>query len=73
VPGDSQSVEILSDALRKTDEVVKQKLYERSGVREHWVADPELETVKVYRSIEGNFKRLAELSAIPGSRQSLRI
>jgi Uma2 family endonuclease len=33
-------VEILSPGTRKTDEITKRKLYERSGVREYWVIDP---------------------------------
>lgn len=54
-------IEILSEATRKTDEIVKRKLYERHGVREYWIVDPELETVKVYRMTEQGFVRVAEL------------
>lgn len=46
-------VEILSDSTRKTDEIIKRKLYERHGVAEYWIVDPELETIKVYRASEG--------------------
>ncbi|HEV2854575.1 MAG TPA: Uma2 family endonuclease [Thermoanaerobaculia bacterium] len=57
-------VEVLSDSTRKTDERIKRKLYEVFGVREYWLADPVLETVKVYRlSAEGSFQLVAELSA----------
>ncbi len=42
-------VEILSDSSRKTDEIIKRKLYERYQVQEYWIIDPELETVKIYR------------------------
>jgi Uma2 family endonuclease len=42
-------IEILSEATRRRDEVVKRKLYERFGVTEYWVVDPELETVKCHR------------------------
>lgn len=42
-------IEILSETTRRRDEVVKRKLYERFGVAEYWVVDPELETVKCYR------------------------
>lgn len=55
-------VEILSDGTRKTDEVIKRKLYERHGISEYWVVDPELETVKVYRTTEKGYTRAAELS-----------
>jgi Uma2 family endonuclease len=55
-------VEILSDSTRKTDEVVKRKLYERCGVREYWIVDPELETVKIYRLTAQGYVRAAELA-----------
>jgi len=42
-------VEILSAGTRKTDEIVKRKRYEHFGVKEYWVVDPELESIKVYR------------------------
>lgn len=54
-------IEILSPGTRRTDEVIKRKLYERSGVDEYWIVDPELETVKVYRLTDGKFERTAEL------------
>ena len=55
-------VEILSEWSRKTDEIVKRKLYERHGVSEYWIVDPELETVKVYRLVEGRYVRVSEFS-----------
>jgi len=42
-------VEILSASTRKQDEVLKRNLYERFGVQEYWIVDPELDAVKVYR------------------------
>jgi len=56
-------VEILSPGTRKTDEVTKRKLYERFGVQEYWVVDPDLDAIKVYRRTGDAFVRTAELSA----------
>jgi Uma2 family endonuclease len=55
-------IEILSDGTRKTDEIIKRKLYERHGILEYWIVDPELETVKVYRMTDQGYTRAAELS-----------
>lgn len=60
-------VEILSPGTRRTDEITKRKLYERYGVSEYWVVDPELESIKVYRRGDAHtFTRAAELSAESG-------
>jgi len=56
-------VEIISTGSRKTDEIIKRRLYEQFGVKEYWIIDPELESVKVYRMQEVGFVRVAELSA----------
>jgi Uma2 family endonuclease len=56
-------VEILSPGTRKTDEVEKHQLYERFGVGEYWVIDPELDTIKVYRRVDEAFVPAAALSA----------
>lgn len=41
-------IEILSDSTRQRDLTLKRKLYERFGVVEYWVMDPEVERVEVY-------------------------
>jgi Uma2 family endonuclease len=62
-------VEILSRHGRRYDEVVKRHLYDRGGVPEYWIVDPELETVKVYRRGEdGGFGLATELAAERGER-----
>ena len=42
-------VEILSPGTRKVDESIKRRLFDRGGVRQYWLIDPELDIVKVYR------------------------
>ena len=59
-------VEIGSPATRKRDGTIKRRLYERSGVSEYWVIDPDLELVRVYSNRDGQFERPRELSAEAG-------
>ena len=59
-------VEIGSPDTRKRDETIKRRLYERSGVSEYWVMDPDLELVRVYSNHDGQFGRPHELSAEAG-------
>jgi len=59
-------VEILSAGSRKTDEIIKRRLYEQYGVKEYWIIDPELELIKVYRMGVAGFIRVAELSVEQG-------
>lgn len=53
-------VEIVSESTRRTDELTKRKLYEKFGVREYWVVDPVVESVKVYRLAEKGYARVGE-------------
>ena len=55
---------MLSKSTRKRDAQIKRRLFERTGVREYWLVDPELDTVQVFRpSPEGKLIRVAELTA----------
>jgi Uma2 family endonuclease len=56
-------IEIGSPGTRKRDETLKKRLYERSGVSEYWVIDPELDVVRVYQRGEEGFGRAIELSS----------
>jgi Uma2 family endonuclease len=59
-------VEIISPSSRRTDELLKRRAYERYGVGELWVVDPELEVVRIYRREGEGFARPQELSAERG-------
>jgi Uma2 family endonuclease len=56
-------VEIGSPASRKRDATVKRRLYEGFGVEEYWLVDPELDTIDVYRSVDGRYQRTSQLTA----------
>lgn len=57
-------LEVLSPSTRKRDREVKRRLYERAGVREYWLVDPDLNSVVVYRrALDGAFPAVANLTA----------
>jgi Uma2 family endonuclease len=56
-------VEIGAPSTRQRDETIKRKLYERFGVEEYWVIDPEIETIAVYRRVGDGYQRVLELAA----------
>jgi Uma2 family endonuclease len=55
-------VEVGSPGTRRRDELLKHQLYERFGVSEYWVVDPDLDLIKVHRLIDGRYTRVAELT-----------
>ena len=55
-------VEIASPGTRKRDETIKRRLYEREGVSEYWIVDPQTDVVRVYRREGDVFARPLELS-----------
>ena len=55
-------IEVGSESTRKRDETVKRALYERAGVIEYWIVDPEIDVVRLYRRTDDRFTRPAELS-----------
>jgi Uma2 family endonuclease len=59
-------VEIGSPSTRKRDETIKRRLYERFGVAEYWVIDPELDAIKIYRRAGDRYERAAELTLEAG-------
>ena len=48
-------IEILSPSNRRHDLTVKYRLYERAGVREYWIVDPEKKFVQVQRLEDGRY------------------
>jgi Uma2 family endonuclease len=56
-------VEILYPGTRKTDEQAKRQLFDRGGVREYWIVDPERDAVRVFRrQADRSFPQSAEHS-----------
>jgi Uma2 family endonuclease len=51
------AVEVLSPSTRRRDEMIKRRLYERMGVGEYWIVDPEIDAVKVFRLKAGKYER----------------
>src|SRR6185295_11284000 len=65
------AIEVLSPSSRRIDEVLKRRAYERGGVAELWIVDPDVERVRVYRRQgDGPFARAVELSAEHGDELS---
>jgi Uma2 family endonuclease len=62
------AIEVVSPSSRRTDELLKRRAYERYGVEELWIVDPELERIRIYRR-EGQgegFARPIELATEHG-------
>jgi len=56
-------VEILSQRTRRRDEGIKRELYDRCGVPEYWIVDPQRKATKVYRRQGENLRLTATFSA----------
>jgi Uma2 family endonuclease len=59
-------IEVGSPGTRRRDETIKRRLYERDGVSEYWIVDPDLEVVRIYRREDGSYGRPRELSREAG-------
>ena len=52
------AVEVLSPFNRAHDERLKLQMYERLGVAEYWIVDPEAESVTIFRRSGNRFQRI---------------
>ncbi|MBN1351767.1 Uma2 family endonuclease [candidate division KSB1 bacterium] len=55
--------EISSPSSRETDLIFKKRIYERFGVKEYWIVDPEAEAIEIFQNKENQFQLLAK--AVP--------
>jgi Uma2 family endonuclease len=56
-------VEVVSKTTRRHDERIKRELFDRGGVREYWIVDPERSQVQVYRREGSRLDARISLSA----------
>ena len=67
-------MEVVSKGSRQLDRVKKKSLYERFGIKEYWIVDPEAETIEVFGLADGTYRlisksefgRSAESELLPG-------
>ncbi len=59
-------IEILSEATRRLDTVVKRQAYERFGVREYWLVDPHRQSIEVWTLTAEGYRRGSVLKAEEG-------
>jgi Uma2 family endonuclease len=60
-------VEIASPSTERRDETLKRALYERVGVTEYWVVDPQRDAVRVYQRVGSGFAAARELTRRDGN------
>jgi len=62
-------VEVLSPGTKGRDEGIKRQLFERVGVREYWIVDPDRNRIRVFRRAPGgSFPLVGDLAAEPAHR-----
>lgn len=59
-------IEILSEGTRDRDETRKLRIYEKTGIREYWILDPETETARIFRREGRRLVLVRDLSALRG-------
>jgi Uma2 family endonuclease len=53
------AIEVLSPSSRKMDRDLKRRVYDRFGVQEYWIVDPDRQAIHVYRRDAGEALRHA--------------
>ena len=48
-------IEILSETNRRNDKLIKYRMYQKAGVREYWIVDPEQRMVLVHTLEDGQY------------------
>jgi Uma2 family endonuclease len=56
-------IEILSPGTLRRDEGIKRRAYERFGISEYWIVDPDLNRVSVYRLDGERFELIGQSSS----------
>lgn len=59
-------MEVASPSAKHRDETLKRRLYERFGVDEYWLVDPDTQTVVVLQLENGSYREAARLTAAGG-------
>jgi Uma2 family endonuclease len=60
-------IEVLSPQNRDHDLVVKKELYQRFGVKEYWIVDPETTMASVFGLVMGKYRLITEQKGIISS------
>ncbi len=55
-------IEILSPSTRDHDLLVKRLLYEKAGIQNYWIVDPEFETIEALSLVDGQYQPVAQKS-----------
>jgi len=56
-------IEIISNSSRRLDRLTKLNLYQKAGVREYWIVDPDASVVSVYTLNDGVYRTAAAYGA----------
>lgn len=64
-------IEVLSPSTASYDIREKFRVYERSGVKEYWIVDPEINSIEVYSNEEGHFSLITKVEGSGRASSSL--